>query len=137
MDFWRRNTKRILTDAAGYGLLILALLSSPLPGPGGIPIALAGLAVLSIHNEWARRLREYLLKHGGELVKILFPKHPAIQWLYDVLVIVLLVAAGWLAKMHAAIWQISLAIVLFFIAVFLALMNRERLARLRMKPYKP
>lgn len=133
MDFLRRNTRRVLTDAAGYLLLILAVLSSPLPGPGGIPIALAGLAVLSIHNEWARRLREYLLKHGGELVKVLFPQHPAIQWLYDLLVVGLLAAAGWLAYRHAAIWQISLATILFFMAVFMALMNRERLTKLKSK----
>lgn len=131
MDFIRRNLKRILTDAAGYALIVLAILTGWLPGPGGIPLALAGLGLLSINNEWARRIRTYLVEHGGKLVKILFPPNPIVQWLYDILVVVLLVAAGWLAELHAAIWQISLAVALFFIAVFLALMNRERLEKLK------
>lgn len=131
MKYVRHNLKRIVTDAAGYALIVLALLTGWLPGPGGIPLAIAGLGLLSINNKWAMDLREYLLKNGGKLVKVLFPAHPLVQWLYDLLVIALLVVAGWLAKRHAAIWEISLAVALFFFAVFLALMNRERLAWLR------
>jgi len=131
MDFLRRNAKRILTDAAGYALIVLAILTGWLPGPGGIPLAIAGLGLLSINNAWARRLRDYLVRRGGKLVQFLFPPNPAVQWLYDILVIVLLAAAGWLAVLHAAIWEISLSVVLFFVAVFLALMNRERLEKLK------
>ncbi len=49
--------KRIGIDAAGYVLILLGIAFSPLPGPGGLPLVLAGLGLLSIHNEWARRLR--------------------------------------------------------------------------------
>lgn len=131
MQFIKRNVKRIATDAAGYALVILAILTGWLPGPGGIPLALAGLGLLSINNVWAKRLREHLLKHGGKFVKILFPKHPGVQVLYDILVVALLVFVAALAWQHTAFWQVSLAIALFFIAVFLALMNRDRLHWLR------
>lgn len=131
MDMLKRNTKRIVIDAAGYLLIVAAILTGWLPGPGGIPLALAGLGLLSINNKWAKDLRDYLMKHGGKLARVLFPPNPLIQWLYDILVIVLLVLAGWLGERHAAVWQISLAVALFFIAVFLALMNRDRLKALQ------
>lgn len=136
MDMLKRNTKRIVIDAAGYLLIVAAILTGWLPGPGGIPLALAGLGLLSINNKWAKDLRDYLMKHGGKLVRVLFPSNPLVQWLYDIMVVALLVLAGWLAERHAAVWQISLAVALFFIAVFLALMNRDRLKTLQ-KRRKP
>ena len=131
MDFLKRNAKRIAIDAAGYLLLIAAVLTGWLPGPGGIPLALAGLGLLSINNEWARRLRTYLLDHGGKFVQVLFPKNRYVEWSYDILVFVVLGVVTWLALVHAAIWQISLAVGLFFIALAIALLNRDRYNRLK------
>lgn len=131
MDFLKRNGKRIGIDAAGYLLIVAAVLTGWLPGPGGIPLALAGLGLLSINNAWARTIRDYILKNGGRFVKILFPNHIIFQWLYDIIVVLLLVLVGVLEWRHAAIWQISLGIGLFFIAVLIALMNRERLDRFK------
>jgi hypothetical protein len=131
MDYIRRNLKRIATDAAGYLLLIAALLTGWLPGPGGIPLALAGLALLSINNEWAHRIRQYLLDNGGKLAKVLFPDNAYVQWFYDIIVVLLLVIVTLLAYQHAAAWQIALAGGLFFGAVTIALLNRDRLGRLQ------
>lgn len=133
----QRNTKRILTDAAGYLLILAGVAFGWLPGPGGIPLVLAGLGLLSINNTWAERLRQYLLKHGGKLVKYLFPNNRWVQWLYDGLVVVLLVFVGILEARHDAIWQISLGIGLFFAALFIALMNRDRLQQMRGKSRQP
>ena len=125
--------KRILTDTAGYLLIVAALLTGWLPGPGGIPLALAGLGLLSINNKWARNLREWLMKHGGELTTVLFPSNPIIQWLYDILVVLLIIVTGVLEARHAAVWQMSLGVAAFFLALFIALMNRDRLARVKRK----
>jgi hypothetical protein len=131
MDFIKRNAKRIATDAAGYFLLLAAVATGWLPGPGGIPLAIAGLGLLSINNAWARRLRDYVLLHGGKVVQFLFPQNRYIQWLYDIVVVLLLVLAAVLAWNHAVWWQMSLAVAAFFIAVFIALMNRERINRFK------
>jgi len=133
MNFLKRHAKRILIDAAGYLLIIAAALTGWLPGPGGIPLAIAGLGLLSINNEWARRLRTFLLDNGGKLVGFLFPANPYVQWLYDLVVVLLWILVVVLAWHHAAIWQISLAIFLFFIGLAIALLNRDRLTRLRRK----
>ena len=133
MHFLRRNIKRILTDIAGYGLVLLGITFGWVPGPGGIPLIIAGLGLLSINNEWAARLRSYLLAHGGRLVKNLFPNHPYIQWLYDGLCIALIVLVALLAWQHSPFWKMSLAVALFFLAIFIAAMNRDRYQRLKRK----
>lgn len=133
MHFLRRNIKRILVDAAGYALIFAGLALSPIPGPGGIPIIIAGLGLLSINNEWARRLRTHLLTHGGKFIKRLFPPHPYIQWVYDLLCVALLVLVTVLAADRSPFWKASLAIALFFVAIFIAAMNRERYERLKRK----
>lgn len=136
MNFLRRNLKRIATDTAGYLLLVASLLTGWIPGPGGIPLAVAGLGLLSINNEWAQRLRDYLLDNGGKFVKVLFPANPIVQWLYDILVVLLWILVVVLALSHAAAWQVGLAVALFFGALAIALLNRDRYERLRRKRQK-
>lgn len=62
---WRRKIRqsprklffyRICVALLGLLLVCLAALTGPLPGPGGIPIALLGIAVWSSEFEWAQRL---------------------------------------------------------------------------------
>ncbi|MDB5169059.1 MAG: putative transrane protein [Candidatus Saccharibacteria bacterium] len=133
MNYFQKHAKRIATDVLGYLLILGGVAFGWLPGPGGIPLILAGLGLLSINNEWAARLRDYLLKHGGKAVQILFPPRAMVQVLYDILVIELLVLATYLAHRHAAIWEISVAIGLFFGSLFVAAMNRERYLRFKRK----
>ncbi|MEO8105482.1 MAG: PGPGW domain-containing protein [Candidatus Saccharibacteria bacterium] len=133
MNQLRRHAVRIATDAAGYGLIILGLAIGWLPGPGGIPLTVAGLGLLSINNVWAERLRTYLLARGGKAVGWLFPDTPLAQWLYDLLVLALLGGVAGLAYHHNAVWQISLATIGFFIALAIAFLNRGRYERLKRK----
>lgn len=125
--------KRIGTDIAGYGLILLGIAFGWLPGPGGIPLVLAGLGLLSINNKWAKDLREYILKHGGKIVQVLFPANRKIQILYDIVVVLLLVLVGVLAMRHAAWWQVTLAGILFFVALLIAGLNRDRITTLKQK----
>ncbi len=133
MDFVKRNAKRIAIDAAGYLLILTGIATGWLPGPGGIPLIVAGLGLLSINNVWAKRLREWVLKNGGELVRILFPRNPWVEWAYDTLVVLLFVLTAVLAVRHEHVWEIGAASFAFFIALFIALINRDRLNRLRGK----
>ncbi len=133
MQFIKRNFKRIATDAAGWLLILAAIATGWLPGPGGIPLALAGLGLLSINNEWAQRLRQYLLDNGGKIVQILFPRVAWVEWAYDLTALLLFALCIFLELQHAALWQISLGVAAFFFAGFIALMNRQRLHRVRGK----
>jgi uncharacterized protein (TIGR02611 family) len=64
---WRRRIRqnphqlriyRVGVGIAGLLLLCLGLVTGPLPGPGGIPLVLLGLAIWSSEFEWAYRLRQ-------------------------------------------------------------------------------
>ncbi len=127
MDFLRRSGKRIAYDTLGYILAVLSPLVGWLPGPGGIAVFLAGLGILSVHNPWAERIKQYTLKNGGKVIEFFFPKNSKIEWAYDILAFVLLIAASYLIWSHAATWQVSAGVSAFFSAVFIASMNRDRL----------
>lgn len=128
-----KRFKRIATDAGGYGLILLGIVLGWLPGPGGIPLVLAGLGLLSINNAWAARLRNWLFHHSNRLLNFIFPDHPVAQWAYDIVVVLLLGVTAILIWQHHAIWQISLAVFMFFIALLIAGYNRDRLTRFRHK----
>ncbi|HZI97351.1 MAG TPA: PGPGW domain-containing protein [Actinomycetales bacterium] len=73
---WRRRIRadprkrRIYRGAVGFlGLLLILLAGATgwLPGPGGIPLALIGLAVLASEFEWAQRLLEWAKDRVREL----------------------------------------------------------------------
>jgi len=133
MTFLRKHGKRILTDTAGYGLILAGVLTGWLPGPGGIPLVVGGLGLLSINNEWAKRLRVFVLNHAGKAAGILFPKNPWVEWAYDILVAALFAITVLLEVRHASLWQMGLGVSAFFIALLIALTNRDRLKRLRGK----
>lgn len=129
MDFLRRSGKRIAYDFLGYVLVIISPLIGLLPGPGGIAIFLAGLGLLSVHNHWADQIKRYALKNGGKVIVLLFPKNSKIEWTYDLLVVLLLGIASYLIWSRAHTWYIAWGISAFFMAVFIASMNRDRLGK--------
>ncbi len=59
-----QSAKHLATDALGILLLVIALLIGWLPGPGGIPLTIAGLALLAVNHNWARRWLALLVKSG-------------------------------------------------------------------------
>lgn len=65
---WRRRIRqnprqlvcyRAAVGVAGLFFIVLGLVSGPLPGPGGIPLVLLGLAIWSSEFEWAQRVMEW------------------------------------------------------------------------------
>lgn len=57
----------IILDIVGVLLLLLAVLVGWLPGPAGIPLALAGLSLLAINHDWAKRLLMRMKTEGLKL----------------------------------------------------------------------
>lgn len=118
--------RRILTDAAGYGLLILSVLTGWLPGPGGIPLFLAGLGLLAIHNAWAKKLLIYFKQNGLRLLDLIFPENPWIKALHDVFVGLLLIAIIVIIAKTDGLFGITIIVVLGALAVVDILYNRKR-----------
>ena len=68
---WRRKIRqdkrklvvyRAAVGILGLVLMALGVVSAPLPGPGGIPLVLLGLAVWSSEFEWAHQVMMWLKK---------------------------------------------------------------------------
>lgn len=52
----KKLIKRWLIIAGGTAVTVIGLILIPVPGPGGTPVTLAGLAILGSEIPWARRL---------------------------------------------------------------------------------
>ena len=101
--------KRVCLDFIGYSLILLAVLLGWLPGPGGTPLLLAGLAILSINNSWAQRFRDYLEHHGKKLLDQLFPDDKQISHIWDGVNLVALVSG----LVVFSLWQDNVLAVMF------------------------
>jgi len=53
--------RRPLTFIVGMVFIIAAALTGWLPGPGGIPLFLIGIAILATEFEWAKTIRDKIL----------------------------------------------------------------------------
>jgi len=127
----KKVLKRFGIDAAGYGLILLGLLTGWLPGPGGIPLILGGLALLSIHNHWARRILIFVKENGTKFMVYVFPENPWIKALHDIFAVSLVIAAVILITQKFTITTVGFAIALTALAIVDFLYNRKRWHRFK------
>lgn len=118
---------KIAVDTLGVLLIIAAGLFGWLPGPGGIPLLLAGLGLLATNHEWARRLLVSLKENGNKIIEVVFRDHPLLVIAYDILAVTLLVVAGLLLGQASGNILHGLAIALIFLGIGLFLGNRKRI----------
>ena len=63
-DQWKRIPVFIRKPVAfviGFAFIILAALTGWLPGPGGIPLFLIGIAILSTEFKWAKKIKDMVM----------------------------------------------------------------------------
>lgn len=123
--------KRFGTDIAGFTCLVLVLPIGALPGPGGIPLLVAGLGLLSVHNKWAKSLLDYVDKHSSSLRDIFFPKRKNIELIWDIFAICLLVSAFAVAILSEQLPVKILGTTMGAISTTTFMLNRSRLDRLQ------
>lgn len=112
---WRRKIRadprkallyRIGVGIVGGLLIILAPLTGWLPGPGGIPLFIAGLAVLASEFEWAQRLLQWVKERVRRLTNWT-GRQPAWLKAFGTLLLiacVLVVVWGYLAVLGVPGW---------------------------------
>lgn len=128
--------KRIATDLAGYGCLLLVPFVGWLPGPGGIPLILAGLGLLSIHNPWAKNLLHQVRAQSESLRDVFFPDKKIVQWAWDFAVIALLVIGYFIDLKTSGLFFRGLSIGMYAVASTTFLFNRHRLRWLEKLKFK-
>ena len=119
--------KILATDALGVLLLLLVPLLGPLPGPGGIPLILAGFSLLAINHDWADGAIAYVKKHSVSLRGIVFPDTPWVKWSWDIVSVVLLISGTYLNVVadHWLLKAMSIGLMTGFTTIFI--LNRNRI----------
>lgn len=115
----------IILDVLGVILMILALLTGWLPGPGGIPLFIIGLSLLAINHEWAEKYIALLKQNAHRLGEIIFVKNKTVQILYDLFAPILLVFGIYLVWLHSPLWTITPGVFMVFLSITLFLGNRR------------
>ncbi|MDZ7786029.1 MAG: hypothetical protein U5L95_02800 [Candidatus Saccharibacteria bacterium] len=122
-----KRLRHIIFDLIGVTLIALSPTLGWLPGPGGIPLLLAGLGFLSINHNWAKKLVVYVKENGIKLGKFIFHEHPAVQAAYDIFSVLFMGIGIYLISTYTQNLTLAVAIVLLFTALTLFLGNRKRL----------
>ncbi len=122
-----KRLRHIVFDVLGVLLIIVSPLLGWLPGPGGIPLFLAGLGFLAVHHAWARDAIRYVKNNGLKVNNYIFREHPWLQALYDVLSLGFLAGGIYLITTYTKNITLSVAIVSVFTGLTLFLGNRKRL----------
>jgi hypothetical protein len=125
--FW----KVLLFDLVGVTLMLLAIATGWLPGPGGIPLFIIGLSILAIHHEWAQKYIDKIKGYAENIGKHIFSDNKNIQLAYDVICPVLVAAGIFLLWHRNAVWQITLGVFLVITGITLLAGNRKRFHSIR------
>lgn len=123
--------KIILLDSLGVLLMIAAVLTGWLPGPGGIPLFIIGLSLLAVHHKWAERYIDLLKKYADKLGDYIFIKNPRVELIYDLVAPLLILAGGLVILRRTAVWMITIGIFLLFMGITVFLGNRGRWALIK------
>ncbi len=128
----RHPIKRIAIDVAGFGLIIASPFLGLFPGPGGVPIFLAGLGLLASNHDWAHKILSDLEQHRESLSKKFFA-NPTVSLLTDVIgAILLAVFAYGLVTLDNPI-QKGLCVGGLSTTLLIVLSNKSRIDRIQAK----
>jgi hypothetical protein len=123
------RTKHILLDTLGFLLMLISPLFGWLPGPGGIPIFIAGLGLLAINHEWAKRWLKTIKEKGVNVIDAIFVKHPVWEAFYDIMTVIFVVVGVQLLNTYTKNITLTIGILLLLTAFVLFIGNRKRLKR--------
>jgi hypothetical protein len=122
--------KRIAIDIGGFGLILLGLLTGWLPGPGGIPLVLAGLALLSLNYEWAERILKDFDRKRIEYTERYLNADPRTARIIDVLCLAMIVGGSWLLYTQTSLTPKALGAGLILLGIVTIASNQKRFSKL-------
>lgn len=99
---WKRtphHIRKTVVFIVGMSFIVAAPFTAILPGPGGIPLFLIGIAILASEFFWAERLRNYFLMRV-QWLRQLYRNHRKIGNIIIALVFVVGVAFMYILYQH-------------------------------------
>jgi hypothetical protein len=130
--WWKKKpvtVRKPFTFALGLVLLCVAPLVGWIPGPGGIAVFLAGIAVLASEFDWAENLKAFFLHTVPKEIKNRWRPTPRWSVTFDITALLLLVFAGIAAynAWYAPVLSLGIG------GICLFMFNRDRLTRLKVR----
>lgn len=122
--------KKIMLDIAGFFLILASILFGWVPGPGGIPLFLAGLGLLAVNHPWAAKFQRKIRRKGKRFLRDLLRKHESIKALYDLFSAALILGGIYLLNVYTRSLTLTFAIFSILIGVGLFIGNRRRLDKI-------
>jgi hypothetical protein len=122
----KQKTRVLLIDALGFLCIIIAPFLGWIPGPGGIPLLIIGLGLLSQNHDWAERLLSSVKERVGRASSSVSEASPAVRWAIDLGSLVLIsIAVIIITNVTRDLFQTA-AISLIAAGVVLLLTNQNR-----------
>lgn len=122
--------QRILIDIAGFGLMIISPFLGWLPGPGGIPLFLAGLGLVSLNHEWAENLLKNFERKREELTEKYLMSSPGVSQAIDVVFLLAMVGGVHVAATQDQIVIKGLGLGTITISLIILLSNQKRIEKI-------
>lgn len=131
--------QRILIDIAGFGLMIIAPFLGWLPGPGGIPLFLAGLGLVATNHVWAENLLKDFDRRRTEFTDKYLMASPRISRSIDAVMILALIGGAYIMFTVDPLLIRGIGIALVSLSFIILLSNQKRFERLAkfFKKHKP
>ena len=126
----RQKIKAIAIDMLGVLMLIGAAAFGWLPGPGGVPLLLGGLSLLSIRHKWAKDLLNKIKNGGSSVYEMFFPNNKLVHFLYDLLSLTVAASAVYLLQRTTKNSLQTVSVMAICVAAGLFVTNRRRLERI-------
>lgn len=126
----RHIVKKIAIDIAGFGLMIIAPLIGWLPGPGGIPLFLVGLGLVSLNHEWAEKILEDFEHYRVEFTDKILMANPKISLSIDFFFAAVLAAGSYIAFTQESIVLRGMGLGFISVSLLILLSNQKRFERI-------
>ncbi len=121
---------KISIDILGVLMIISSGLVGWMPGPGGIPLVLAGLALLANNHDWAEKLLHELKDRGSKISEVIFKDDLRTKILFDIVSLLLFALGCFGLTVGKTILIRGLSSSMLFVSFWLFFGNRKRLDRL-------
>ena len=122
--------QRIAIDILGFSMVIAAPLTGWLPGPGGIPLFVAGLGLLSLNHEWAERYLQKFEKQREEFRDKYLMADSRVSKIIDLVCLSLMAIGLYFAVTSAEVLIRGLGLGTFSISLIVLLSNQKRFERI-------
>lgn len=122
--------QRIAIDVAGFSLMIIAPFLGWLPGPGGIPLFLAGLGLVSLNHEWAANLLKDFERRRDEFTDKYLMSSPRVSLTVDIVCLLAIVGGACLAITQDQLVYRGLGLFMLSISLIIILSNQKRFERI-------